>query len=60
MLDVYGNYRLNSTVKLRYGIDNVFDKTYAEHTNRANLLDAEAIKVNELGRTAWLKLTVEF
>lgn len=60
VLDVYGNYRLNSTFKLRYGVDNVFDKTYAEHASRANLLDAEAIKVNEPGRTAWLKLTAEF
>jgi iron complex outermembrane receptor protein len=60
VLDVYGNYRLNKTLNLRYGVDNVMDKTYAEHSSRSNLLDNEAIKVNEPGRTAWLKLTAEF
>lgn len=60
VLDVYGNYRLNKTLNLRYGVDNVLDKTYAEHSSRSNLLDNEAIKVNEPGRTAWLKLTAEF
>ncbi len=59
-LDFYGNYQLNKTFNLRAGIDNVFDKTYAEHTNRANLMDIEAIQVNEPGRTAWLKVVAEF
>lgn len=59
-LDLYGNYRINNTFSLRAGIDNVFDKTYAEHASRSNLLDIQAIKVNEPGRTAWLKITAEF
>lgn len=60
VLDLYGSYNINDTFSLRYGIDNVFDKTYAEHASRSNLLDPFAIKVNEPGRTAWLKLTAEF
>ena len=60
VLDLYGNTKLNNTFNLRYGVDNVFDKTYAEHSSRSNLLDSEAIKVNEPGRTAWLKLVAEF
>ncbi len=59
-LDLYGNYQLNKTVSLRAGIDNVLDKTYAEHSSRSNIMDINAIKVNEPGRTAWLKLTAEF
>ena len=59
-LDLYGNYQLNKTVSLRAGIDNVLDKTYAEHASRSNLMDNNAIQVNEPGRTAWLKLTAEF
>lgn len=59
-LDLYGNYQINKTFSVRVGIDNVFDKTYAEHASRSNLLDIQAIKVNEPGRTAWLKLTAEF
>jgi iron complex outermembrane receptor protein len=59
-LDLYGNYKLNKTVNLRAGIDNVLDKTYAEHASRSNIMDINAIKVNEPGRTAWFKLTAEF
>jgi len=59
-LDLYGNYKINKTVSLRAGIDNVMDKTYAEHASRSNIMDINAIKVNEPGRTAWLKLTAEF
>ena len=59
-LDVYGNTKINKTLNLRFGVDNVFDRTYAEHASRSNLLDITAIKVNEPGRTVWLKLTAEF
>ncbi len=59
-LDLYGNYQINKTFSMRAGIDNVFDKNYAEHSSRSNLLDPVAIKVNEPGRTVWLKLAAEF
>lgn len=60
VLDVYGNYQINDTFSLRAGIDNLLDETYAEHASRSNLLDPFAIKVNEPGRTIWLKATAEF
>ena len=60
VLDLYGNTKINKSLSLRYGIDNLFDKNYTEHSSRSNLLDNNAIKVNESGRTAWLKLTAEF
>lgn len=59
-VDLYGNYRVSNNVNLRLGFDNVLDKTYAEHASRSNLFDTTAIKVNEPGRTAWAKLTVDF
>lgn len=59
-VDLYGNYPINDTFNLRAGIDNVFDETYAEHASRSNLMDPEAIKVNEPGRNVWLKLDAEF
>ena len=59
-LDIYGNYQLNKSISMRAGVDNILDKTYAEHASRSNILDINAIKVNEPGRTAWLKLTAEF
>lgn len=60
VLDVYGQYRINQTFSLRFGVDNVMDKTYAQHINRANLMDNQALKVNEPGRNAWLRLNAEF
>lgn len=59
-LDLYGNYQINNRFSMRLGVDNLLDKTYAEHSSRANLLSSEAVKVNEPGRTIWAKLTVEF
>jgi len=60
VFDLYGSYAINETFSMRWGIDNLFDKTYAEHASRSNLLDLEAIRVNEPGRVAWLKLTAAF
>ena len=60
VFDLYGSYAINDTFNLRWGIDNLFDKTYAEHASRSNLMDLEAVRVNEPGRVAWLKLTAEF
>ena len=60
VFDFYGSYAMNETFSLRWGIDNLFDKTYAEHASRSNLMDLEAVRVNEPGRVAWLKLTAAF
>jgi len=60
VLDLYANYQFKDNLNLRAGIDNVFDKNYAEHTSRSNLLDPVAIKVNEPGRVVWLKLVADF
>ena len=57
-----GAYRLGSHMTLSAGIDNVFDKTYAEHVNAATVGlvgYANTVRVNEPGRTAWLKLNVK-
>ncbi|MBE9562950.1 MAG: TonB-dependent receptor, partial [Proteobacteria bacterium] len=59
-LDLYSNYRVNQTFSLRFGIDNLLDKAYAQHINRANVMDMQAIKVNEPGRNIWLKVDAEF
>ncbi len=60
VLDVYGNYNINKTFSLRLGVDNITDKTYAEHINRANLLDVESVRVNEPGRAVWAKISADF
>jgi iron complex outermembrane receptor protein len=60
VLDLYGNYNINDTFSLRLGVDNVTDKTYAEHINRENLLEVEAVRVNEPGRAIWAKISADF
>jgi iron complex outermembrane receptor protein len=60
VLDVYGNYNINNTFSLRLGVDNITDKTYAEHINRANLLDVQSARVNEPGRAIWAKISADF
>lgn len=55
---VHGGYRWGKKLKLTAGIDNLFDKTYAEHINRggAAVMGYErTFRVNEPGRTWWLK-----
>lgn len=45
------------------GIDNLFDRTYAEHISRAGAMIpgfAQTTRVNEPGRTLWLKAQLSF
>ena len=61
VVDAYGRYSLNKSTKMRFGVDNLLDKTYAEHVSRRNLdLGGTIERVNEAGRSAWLKLETEF
>ena len=60
VVDIYGHYRIRQMLNLRFGIDNIFNRTYAEHISRSNLMDNYAVRVNEPGLTAWVKLGAEF
>ncbi|MCC6218659.1 MAG: TonB-dependent receptor, partial [Aquabacterium sp.] len=58
---LHGGYAWSKTVKLSAGIDNLFDKTYAEAISRggANVSGYDTtFRINEPGRTAWLKVQV--
>ncbi|MGO1893638.1 MAG: TonB-dependent receptor domain-containing protein, partial [Luteimonas sp.] len=59
-----GGYRFSETVQLTAGIDNLFDRAYSEHLNLAGNsafgYPADPVRVNEPGRTAWVKLNVEY
>lgn len=63
-LALHASYRLNKTLLLSAGIDNVFDETYAEHISRAGAAVAgynpATTRVNEPGRFMWVKLNVAF
>ena len=59
LLDLYGNYRMSKRSTLSFGVDNAFNVTYAEHLNRYNPMDPTPVKVNEPGRSIWLKAVME-
>ncbi|MCA0395559.1 MAG: TonB-dependent copper receptor [Proteobacteria bacterium] len=63
-LAVNGGYRFSDRVRLTAGIDNVFDRTYAEHLNLAGSADfgypADPVRIHEPGRSAWLKLDLRY
>jgi iron complex outermembrane receptor protein len=54
-------YKPNKKTLIAAGVDNLFDKTYAEFISRAGASVAgytQTTRVNEPGRTAWLKATI--
>lgn len=59
-LDLFGSYAINEKVALLAGVDNVFDKTYANHLARSNTFDTSVTQVNEPGRTFYVKLEAKF
>ena len=60
VMNLYGSYRFTDAIALDAGIDNLFDKTYANHLNRASAFDPTQIQVNEPGRSLWVRLTAKF
>ncbi|CAN7539724.1 TonB-dependent copper receptor [Aquipseudomonas alcaligenes] len=59
-----GAYRVSKNVKLSAGVDNLFDKDYAEHLNLAGDAGfgypAERVAIDEPGRTLWAKVDLSF
>jgi iron complex outermembrane receptor protein len=57
-------YRINDQLRLAAGIDNLFDRDYAEHLNLAGNsafgYPADPTRIHEPGRTAWVKLSASF
>jgi iron complex outermembrane recepter protein len=56
VVDLSTTYRLAQGLAVVAGIDNLLDETYANHLNRGNLFDPDPIRVNEPGRTTWVRL----
>jgi len=60
VLDLHGRYEVNDAVSVDFGIDNLFDRDYAQHLNRASAFDPAQVQVDEPGRSAWLRLSARF
>ena len=63
-LALNAGYRFNQRLQLTAGIDNLFDRAYSEHLNLAGSADfgypAMPVRINEPGRSAWLKLDIRY
>ncbi|MCL7713146.1 TonB-dependent copper receptor [Stenotrophomonas mori] len=57
-------YRVTDSLRASAGVDNLFDRAYAEHLNLAGSADfgfpADPVRINEPGRTFWLKLDYRY
>ena len=60
LLNLYGSMKISKNGNVRFGIDNVMDKTYAEHLNKPNAFDPSPIQVNESGRSIWAQISMKF
>ncbi|SCX78968.1 TonB-dependent copper receptor [Thiohalorhabdus denitrificans] len=60
VVNLFSRVRLREGIKLRLGVDNLLDKTYATHINRQDSTSGEAILVNEPGRSVWARLEAAF
>ncbi|HCI12975.1 MAG: TonB-dependent copper receptor [Gallionellales bacterium GWA2_60_142] len=58
-----GAYRVGKSAQISAGIDNLFDKNYAEHISRRGSAVTgftTTARINEVGRNLWVKANVEF
>ncbi len=64
VLSINGGWRFSKRVQLAVGIDNLFDRDYAEHLNLTGSADfgypADPVRIHEPGRTLWARLGLEF
>lgn len=67
VFSVNGGWRVTETATLTAGIDNIFDKTYAEHISKTGAWSGadlaaynDNVRVNEPGRTFWMRGSVKF
>ena len=60
VLDLYASYKINKSVKLLAGVDNVFDHAYYQHVGKTDSLTGNPYNLYEPGRAAWLKMVAKF
>ena len=59
-LDIYGQYKVNKSISISAGIDNLTDRGYETYLNRVDTLSGNTYKLFEPGRTAWAKVSAKF
>ncbi|MEX7474958.1 hypothetical protein AB0861_001515, partial [Acinetobacter baumannii] len=56
-------YNLRKDIDVSVGIDNVLDKTYTEHLNKAGSAGfgfASEEQFNNIGRNYWVRMSMKF
>ncbi|RZF51236.1 TonB-dependent copper receptor [Acinetobacter halotolerans] len=62
-LALNGTYKLTDTVDVSVGVDNVLDKTYTEHLNKAGASMfgyGASEQFNNIGRNYWMRMSMKF
>jgi iron complex outermembrane recepter protein len=62
VFSINGGYRIKRRLLITGGIDNLFDRTYAEHLSRGGALVPGFVqlrRINEPGRSIWIKLNFD-
>ncbi len=62
-LALNGAWRVNRSLRLSAGVDNLFDRAYAEHLNLAGNAGfgfPGNRRINEPGRTVWARMDLTF
>jgi len=60
IVDVYAGFTLSRNLSLQAGIDNLFNKYYADHLNAPDFTTGNIVQVPEPGTTGWMKLSGSF
>jgi iron complex outermembrane receptor protein len=55
--DIYGKIDISKNVSLGIGVENLFDRAYANHLNKSNAFDVDQVQVNEPGTNVWLRVS---
>jgi len=63
VFSLHGSWKPTARTRLSAGVDNLFDRAYAEHLSKAGAMIAgfvQTTRVNEPGRTFWVKLDASY
>lgn len=63
VFSLHGGYRLNKRATITFGVDNLFDRAYAEFISKSGEASAiqgyeQTTRVNEPGRTGWVRAQI--
>ncbi len=58
--DLFGAYNVTENFQITGGVTNLLDAEYATHLNKTNLMDPSGVRVNEPGRSFYIRAVTKF